>query len=140
MAPNLTSPLPVAASKFYLFEMLIVRVEKIADDILQNVVQRRQLLCEIAWSWPRCPCPDTNIPIARFSPKPQRRHMHRLSELSRYDPLKLSKLLETQRNWLLAEFIKTAPIQFLDEIACELTGQEIFVPGIHAGNLLTLSN
>lgn len=65
--------------------------------------------------------------------------MHRLSELSRYDPLKLFKLMDTQRNWLLAEFIKTAPIQFLDEIACEITGQEIFVPGIHAGNLLSLT-
>lgn len=58
--------------------------------------------------------------------------MHRLSELSRYEPIRLSKLLDTQRNWLLAEFIKTAPIQFIDEIACELTGQEISVPGIHA--------
>ncbi|MGM4914918.1 YaaC family protein [Rhizobium sp. 768_B6_N1_8] len=66
--------------------------------------------------------------------------MHRLSELSRYDPLRLSKLLESQRNWLLAEFIKTAPIQFLDEIACELTGQEIFVPGIHSGSLLSVTS
>jgi hypothetical protein len=65
--------------------------------------------------------------------------MHRLSELSRYDPLRLSKLLDTHRNWLLAEFIKTAPIQFLDEIACELTGQEIFVPGIHTGSLLSVA-
>ncbi len=76
---------------------------------------------------------DRHAPILIFA------SMHRLSELSRYDPLKLSRLLDTHRNWLLAEFIKTAPIQFLDEIACELTGQEIFVPGIHAGNLLSLS-
>jgi hypothetical protein len=61
--------------------------------------------------------------------------MHRLSELSRYDPSKLSRLLDTQRNWLLAEFIKTAPLQFLDEIACEMTGQEVHVPGIYAGSL-----
>jgi hypothetical protein len=66
--------------------------------------------------------------------------MHRLSELARYDPLRLSRLLDTQRNWLLAEFIKTAPIQFLDEIACELTGQEIHMPGIHAGSLLSPSS
>lgn len=65
--------------------------------------------------------------------------MHRLSELSRYDPLRLSRLLDTHRNWILAEFIKTAPTQFLDEIACELTGQEIHVPGIHAGSSLTQS-
>ena len=64
--------------------------------------------------------------------------MHRLSELSRYDPLRLSRLLDGQRNWLIAEFIKSAPIQFLDELACEITGQEIDVPGIHSGNLLNL--
>ena len=63
--------------------------------------------------------------------------MHRLSELSRYDPLRLSRILDTQRNWILAEFIKTAPTQFLDEIACELTGQEIHVPAIHSGSSLT---
>lgn len=62
--------------------------------------------------------------------------MHRLSELSRYDPLRLSRLLDTQRNWLLAEFIKMAPTQFIDEIACEITGEEIDVPGIHGGNFL----
>jgi len=63
--------------------------------------------------------------------------MHRLSELSRYNPLRLSSLLDTHRNWLLTEFIKTAPLQFIDEIACEMTGQEIHVPGIHTANLLT---
>ncbi|MBA4013261.1 MAG: hypothetical protein C0481_15455 [Phenylobacterium sp.] len=41
---------------------------------------------------------------------------------------------------LLAEFIKAAPIQFLDEITCELTGQEMYVPGIHAGSLLSPSS
>lgn len=70
---------------------------------------------------------DRHVPVLIFA------SMHRLSELSRYDPLRLSRLLDTHRNWLLAEFIKTAPIQFLDELACELTGQEIHVPGIHAG-------
>ncbi|MEN5300247.1 YaaC family protein [Brucella sp. TWI559] len=64
--------------------------------------------------------------------------MHRLSELSRYDPLRLSRLLDGQRNWLIAEFIKAAPIHFLDEVACEITGQEIDVSGIYFGNVLNL--
>jgi hypothetical protein len=54
--------------------------------------------------------------------------MHRLSELARYDPLKLERLLGTQANWLLTEFIGSAPIQFLDEIATEITGQTLTVP------------
>lgn len=58
--------------------------------------------------------------------------MHRLSELSGYDPLKLSKILGTQRGWLISEFISAAPIQFLDEMACEITGEEISSPMILA--------
>ncbi|WP_323032363.1 YaaC family protein [Paracoccus sp. (in: a-proteobacteria)] len=65
--------------------------------------------------------------------------MHRLSELSRYDPIRLSRILDTQRNWILAEFVKSSPTQFLDEIACEITGQEIYAPGIHGGSSLSLS-
>lgn len=65
--------------------------------------------------------------------------MHRLSELSRYDPIRLSRILDTHRNWILAEFVKSSATQFLDEIACEITGQEIYAPGIHAGNTLSLS-
>jgi hypothetical protein len=73
---------------------------------------------------------DRHAPVLIFA------SMHRLSELSRYDPLRLSRLLDTHRNWLIAEFIKTAPIQFLDEIACEITGQEIHMPGIYSGGLV----
>lgn len=54
--------------------------------------------------------------------------MHRLSELARYNPLKLERLLGTQANWLLTEFIRSAPIQFLDEVATEITGQTLAVP------------
>lgn len=54
--------------------------------------------------------------------------MHRLSELSRYDPLRLQLLLETQQNWLISEFIGSAPIQFLDEISTEITGQNLATP------------
>jgi hypothetical protein len=56
--------------------------------------------------------------------------MHRLSELSRYDPLSLRVHLDRQHNWLLSEFISVAPRQFIDEIASEITGCDFMVPGI----------
>ncbi|MEQ6435452.1 YaaC family protein [Comamonas sp. w2-DMI] len=55
--------------------------------------------------------------------------MHRLSELARYKPEYLAKHFDSQHNWLLSEFIQTAPSQFLDEISAEITGQEFMVPG-----------
>jgi len=74
--------------------------------------------------------------IDRHAPVLIQAAMHRLSELSRYDPLRLSRLLDTHRNWLLSEFIRSAPHQFIDEIACEITGEELFAPQIHVGGLL----
>jgi hypothetical protein len=56
--------------------------------------------------------------------------MHRLSELSRYDPIRLKKHFDCQHNWLLSEFINLAPTQFIYGIACEITGQEFKIPGI----------
>lgn len=56
--------------------------------------------------------------------------MHRLSELSRYDPLSLRNHLNRQHNWLLTEFISLAVPQFIDEIAAEITGCDIMIPGI----------
>lgn len=56
--------------------------------------------------------------------------MHRLSELSRYDPLRLKKHFDCQHNWLLSEFINLAPKQFIYGIACEITGKEFKIPGI----------
>lgn len=56
--------------------------------------------------------------------------MHRLSELSRYDPAGLSQYLDGKVNWLLSEFIRLSPYQFVDEIACELTGLEMRMPGV----------
>ncbi len=56
--------------------------------------------------------------------------MHRLSELSRYHPLELRAHLDRQHNWLLSEFIKIAPTQFVDEIASEITGCDFLPPGI----------
>jgi len=55
--------------------------------------------------------------------------MHKLSELSRYTPDKLARHLDCQHNWLLSEFIQTAPSQFIDEISSELTGREFMIPG-----------
>lgn len=54
--------------------------------------------------------------------------MHRLSEMSRYDPLRLSKTLDSNCNWLLSEFIRNSPLQFIDEIASEITGFEFLTP------------
>jgi hypothetical protein len=56
--------------------------------------------------------------------------MHRLSELSRYDPKGLSRYLEGKENWLLTEFIELAPSQFMDELVCEMTSLEFAFPGI----------
>ena len=55
--------------------------------------------------------------------------MHKLSEMARYAPDKLSKHFDCQHNWLLSEFITSAPAQFIDEISSELTGHEFMVPG-----------
>lgn len=56
--------------------------------------------------------------------------MHRLSELSRYDPDGLSAHLEGQANWLLTEFIQLSPAQFIDELVCEMTSMELRMPGV----------
>jgi len=55
--------------------------------------------------------------------------MHRLSELSRYTPDRLARHFECQHNWLLSEFIESAPMQFIDEISSEMTGREFMQPG-----------
>ncbi|HMV08073.1 MAG TPA: YaaC family protein [Cyclobacteriaceae bacterium] len=56
--------------------------------------------------------------------------MHCLSDLCRYRPIELSSFLTGQKNWLLSEFIQQAPLQFLDEIASEITGYQFLVPNI----------
>jgi len=50
--------------------------------------------------------------------------MHRLSELSRYDPISFSGHFNVNHNWLLAEFIKSSPGQFVYGMASEITGLE----------------
>ncbi len=59
--------------------------------------------------------------------------MHRLSEISRYKPIELIRLLEGNRNWIIYEFVKVARNQFIDEIAAEITGYEISPAGIREG-------
>lgn len=54
--------------------------------------------------------------------------MHRLSELARYDPQRLAEHFKYRQNWLLNEFIKVSPIQFIDEISSEITGLEFKIP------------
>jgi YaaC-like protein len=56
--------------------------------------------------------------------------MHRLSELSRYDPAGLIRYLDGKENWLLTEFIDLAPMQFIDEPVCEMTSLEFASPKI----------
>ena len=55
--------------------------------------------------------------------------MHKLSELSRYTPDRLARHFEAQHNWLLSEFIESAPLQFIDEVSAEMTGREFMRPG-----------
>ena len=56
--------------------------------------------------------------------------MHRLSEICRYKPSELKSFLEGSKNWLLSEFVAMSPSQFLDEIACEITGHQIMIPNV----------
>jgi len=58
--------------------------------------------------------------------------MHRLSEICRYRPSELESFLNGQKNWLLSEFVATSPPQFLDEVACEMTGQQVMIPNVRA--------
>jgi len=55
--------------------------------------------------------------------------MHRLSELSRYDPDILRKHLEGKESWLLTEFITKSITQFIDIISSEITGNDFRLTG-----------
>ena len=50
---------------------------------------------------------------------------HRLSEIVRYKPEQMVKLLSDKESWLIHEFVNLGLDQFIDEIACEITGHEI---------------
>lgn len=51
--------------------------------------------------------------------------MHRFSEIVRYQPQVLQSLLESEESWLIQEYINHALLQFVDEIACEITKRDI---------------
>lgn len=54
--------------------------------------------------------------------------MHRLSELSRYNPGVLSNYLASDQSWLLSEFISLTPFQFINGISAEITSQQLGIP------------
>jgi hypothetical protein len=58
--------------------------------------------------------------------------MHRLSEICRYRPSELLSFLNGQKNWLLSEFVAMSPGQYLDEIACEMTGHQLMAPNVRS--------
>lgn len=51
--------------------------------------------------------------------------LHRLSELSRYDPDKLSRHFNNRYGWLLSEFLGRTLDQALDDLTSEITGYEV---------------
>lgn len=55
--------------------------------------------------------------------------MHRISEIARYKPEQLSRLMKSKENWLLHEFISQSLDQFIDELAAEITKQDIMIVG-----------
>lgn len=56
--------------------------------------------------------------------------MHRFSEIVRYKPEQLARLMDSKENWLTHEFLSHALDQFIDEIAAEITGQDIMCTGV----------
>lgn len=55
--------------------------------------------------------------------------MHRLSEMSRYDPNTLDKHLSGKAGWLISEFTTKSIYQFIDMISSEITGDDFRVTG-----------
>jgi hypothetical protein len=53
---------------------------------------------------------------------------HKMSELSRYEPLKFKAHLESDYGWMLHEFVEGALDQFLAYISCEICGKELAKP------------
>lgn len=51
--------------------------------------------------------------------------MHRISEIVRYKPEQMGNIMKSKENWLIHEFLTLSLDQFIDEIAAEITGQEI---------------
>lgn len=55
--------------------------------------------------------------------------MHRLSEIARYKPEQLNRLMTSRENWLLHEYITLSLDQFIDELACQITHGDIMCVG-----------
>lgn len=55
--------------------------------------------------------------------------MHRVSEIARYKPEQLNRLMQSNENWLLHEFISLSLDQFIDELAAQITQQDIMCTG-----------
>ena len=51
--------------------------------------------------------------------------MHRLSEIARYKPEQLCRLMNDKESWLLHEYMNSALNQFVDEMASEITGNDV---------------
>jgi len=54
---------------------------------------------------------------------------HWLSELVRYNPRLFQKYMKSKQNWLIHEFVDKALNQFIDELSCEITSQDIMCTG-----------
>ena len=51
--------------------------------------------------------------------------VHRFSEIVRYKPEQMVKLLSGKENWIVHEFLSLVLDQFIDEISCEITKRDI---------------
>lgn len=51
--------------------------------------------------------------------------MKKVSELARYNPIRVVEHLNSKENWLLTTFIENSPKQFIDQISCEITNQSL---------------
>jgi hypothetical protein len=58
--------------------------------------------------------------------------MHRLSEISRYQPKLLETHLNSQYSWLINEFIEKSLPQFIDEISSEISGEYFRMTGFRS--------
>ena len=58
--------------------------------------------------------------------------MHRLSEISRYQPMLLDAYLNSQNSWLVTEFIEKSLKQFIDEISSEISGDNFRMTGFRS--------
>ena len=56
--------------------------------------------------------------------------MHRISEIARYKPEQLNRMLRSKEKWLIHEYISNSLEQFIDEISAEITKQEIMCSGM----------